>query len=84
VAFECVKFTTVETGPQQLIVIGRVLAVHIDDAMIKSAERGHVDTPALDLVARTFGSGYTRTRDTFDMARPNWANYLNERKGDMP
>lgn len=83
VAFECVKFTTVETGPRQLIVIGRVLAVHIDDAMIKNAERGHVDTPALDLVARTFGSGYARTRDTFDLVRPSWANYLKDHEGKM-
>ncbi len=81
VSFECVTFTTVETGPQQIVVIGRVLAIHIDDAIVLSAERGHVDTPALDLVARTFGSGYARTRDTFELVRPTWEKFLQNAKG---
>lgn len=72
VAFECVTHSVVETGPHQVIVIGRVLSIHIDDAYVKDAARGHVDTDALDLVGRTFGSGYVRTHDRFDLARPSW------------
>jgi flavin reductase (DIM6/NTAB) family NADH-FMN oxidoreductase RutF len=74
VAFECRTHTTVETGPHQLVVIGQVLAVHIDDRFILDAERAHIDTPALDLVARSHGSDYVRSRDTFQLARPSWAD----------
>ncbi len=74
VAFECVTHTTVETGPTQTIVIGRVLAVHIDDAYVRDEARGHLHTEKLNLVGRMFGSSYTRTNDTFDLARPTWAD----------
>ncbi|MDQ2065256.1 flavin reductase family protein [Xinfangfangia sp. CPCC 101601] len=73
VAYECRALSTVVTGPNQVVVIGRVLAVHIEDRFLLDAERAHVDTPALDLVARSFGSGYIRSRDTFELARPTWA-----------
>lgn len=73
VCFECVTHTTVETGPFQVVVIGRVLAVHLEDRFVKDAARGHVHTEALDLVARGFGARYIRTQDTFDLERPTWA-----------
>jgi flavin reductase (DIM6/NTAB) family NADH-FMN oxidoreductase RutF len=73
VAFECVSLSSVVTGPQQTVVIGRVLAVHIDDRFVKDAARGHVLTDALDLVARSFGSDYIRTHDTFSLDRPTRA-----------
>jgi flavin reductase (DIM6/NTAB) family NADH-FMN oxidoreductase RutF len=79
VAFECVKQSIVETGPNQLIVIGRVLAIHIADQYVKDAARGHVDTDALDLIGRTFGSDYIKTRDTFKMTRPTWATFKDKR-----
>jgi flavin reductase (DIM6/NTAB) family NADH-FMN oxidoreductase RutF len=72
VAFECRTHTTVETGPGQLVVIGQVIAVHIDDRFILDAERAHIDTPALDLVARSYGADYVRSHDTFQLARPTW------------
>lgn len=75
VAFECVTFTNVETGPSQMIVIGRVLAVHVEDRFVKDAARGHLDTAALDLVARSSGATYVRSHDTFDLARPTWAAF---------
>lgn len=73
VSFECVSQASVTTGPAQVVVIGRVLAVHIADRFVLNAERGHVDTDALDLVARSFGGTYVRSHDTFDLARPTWA-----------
>ena len=72
VAFECRSLSNVVTGPQQTVVIGRVLAVHIDDAFILDPEQGYVDTPKLDLVARSYGSDYVRSRDTFSLDRPFW------------
>ena len=74
VAFECRTHTTVETGPGQLVVIGLVLAVHVDDRFVLDADRAHIDTPSLDLVARSYGSDYVRSHDTFQLQRPIWAN----------
>ena len=75
VAFECRMLSSVVTGPHQTIVIGRVLAVHIDDRFILNPERAHIDTPALNLVARSYGSSYVRSRDTFELDRPKWADW---------
>ncbi len=73
VAFECRRLHALETGPHQLLVVGRVLAVHIEDAYVKDAVRGHVHTDRLRLVGRMFGAGYVRLSDTFELARPTWA-----------
>jgi flavin reductase (DIM6/NTAB) family NADH-FMN oxidoreductase RutF len=72
VAFECVRLTSVTTGPDQTVVIGRVLAVHIDDEFVLDPVRAHIDTPGLNLVARSFGASYVRSHDTFDLPRPTW------------
>lgn len=84
VNFECVNHAAVVTGPNQTIVIGRVLAVHIADDFVLDAERGHVKTGALDLVARTVGSGYARTRDTFDLDRPFWEEWSKANANKIP
>ena len=73
VSFECKTFTVVNTSPQQAIVIGQVLAIHVADRYVLDVERGHIDTPAIGLVGRMHGSGwYTRTQDMFQMDRPVW------------
>lgn len=81
VAFECTMLSSVVTGPHQSIMIGRVRAVHIDDACVLNAERAHIDTPALDLVARSFGSTYVRSHDTFELDRPKWADWSKSHPG---
>jgi flavin reductase (DIM6/NTAB) family NADH-FMN oxidoreductase RutF len=71
VAFECVTLSSVVTGPMQTIVIGRVVAAHIADAVVLDAERGYIDTPALGLIARMHGAGwYARGTDLFQLGRP--------------
>lgn len=71
VSFECVTLSSVVTGPMQTIVIGRVVAAHIADAVILDAERGYIDTPALGLIARMHGAGwYARSTDLFQLGRP--------------
>lgn len=74
VAFECRALSSVVTGPHQTLVIGQVLAAHIDEACVLDAARGHIDTPKLDLVARSYGSDYVRSQDRFSLARPIWEN----------
>ncbi len=75
VSFECVTHSSIVTGPQQIIALGRVLALHVADAFIKDAARGHIDTVALDLVGRAHGTSYIRMSDRFEMTRPIWANH---------
>jgi flavin reductase (DIM6/NTAB) family NADH-FMN oxidoreductase RutF len=73
VAFECVTLQAVETGPRQTVVIGRVLAVHVDDDCLIDAARGYVDTPKLRLIARMHGRGwYAKDPQLFEMVRPTW------------
>lgn len=72
VSFECVTHAAVVTGPMQTVVIGRVLAAHVADAFVQDAERGHIDTPALGLIARMHGAGwYARGTDLFQIRRPD-------------
>lgn len=80
VSFECRSLSNVVTGPQQTVVIGRVLAVHIDDDCILDPNKAYIDTPKLDLVARSYGSDYVRSRDTFQLDRPFWGQ--GDFKGD--
>jgi flavin reductase (DIM6/NTAB) family NADH-FMN oxidoreductase RutF len=74
VAFECRMLSSVVTGPHQVIVIGQVVATFIEDRFVLNPERAYIDTPALNLVARSFGSTYVRSQDTFELARPKWAD----------
>jgi flavin reductase (DIM6/NTAB) family NADH-FMN oxidoreductase RutF len=77
VSFECVTHAAVVTGPQQTIVIGRVLAVHVADRFVLEADKGYIDTPALGLVARMHGAGwYARSTDLFQLARPKTGSGL--------
>jgi flavin reductase (DIM6/NTAB) family NADH-FMN oxidoreductase RutF len=81
VSFECVNHAAVVTGPQQVIVIGRILAIHVADAFVLDAERGHVDAPRLGLIGRMHGSGwYARTTDLFQMDRPTYESWLAEQR----
>lgn len=76
VAFECKLMTSLVTGPKQAIVLGRVVAAHLDEKIVLDKDRCYIDTPALGLIARMHGSGvYLRSTDTFEMARPRWAEW---------
>ena len=84
VSFECTCLSAVVTGPLQTVVIGRVLAVHVDDAFVIDAENGYIRTPELDLVARSYGAEYIRTGDRFELPRPNWQDWLAEHPEHAP
>ncbi|TDE36179.1 flavin reductase family protein [Antarcticimicrobium sediminis] len=75
VSIECVLQQVVETGPAQRLLIGEVKAIHIADAYLLNPERGHVDAPALNLIARMHGAGwYAHAPDMFELERPVYAN----------
>jgi flavin reductase (DIM6/NTAB) family NADH-FMN oxidoreductase RutF len=76
VSMECELLQIIDLGPEQSLVLGRVLAMHIrDDAVIDPAKH-HIDTPKLKLIGRMHGAGwYARTSDLFKMdriPRENW------------
>lgn len=71
VAFECISHTSLVTGPNQVVVIGRVLAAHVIDDFVQDEQQGFVDTMGLGLVSRMHGGGwYARSTDLFQLARP--------------
>lgn len=74
VSFECVTHASLVTGPQQLLVVGRILAVHVADRFVTNAARGHIDSLAMGLLGRGHGTTYIRSHDTFEMVRPKWAD----------
>jgi flavin reductase (DIM6/NTAB) family NADH-FMN oxidoreductase RutF len=76
VSMECELLQIIDLGPEQSLVLGRVLAMHIrDDAVIDPAKY-RIDTPKLKLIGRMHGAGwYARTSDLFKMdriPRENW------------
>jgi flavin reductase (DIM6/NTAB) family NADH-FMN oxidoreductase RutF len=70
VSLECTRIEILSLGPDNALIVGRVVAVHIHDEFVLDAERCHVDTPELRLVGRMHGGGwYVRVSDTFEMPR---------------
>lgn len=77
VSFECRTLHAIETGPAQTVVIGEVLVAHVRDDLVLDADRRHLDTPAMGLIARMHGAGwYARSTDLFQMERPTYAAWL--------
>lgn len=67
---ECKLVQTVEVSNQPLggtLILGEVVRFHIDDAMV---EQFRIDPEALAAVGRMAGNTYTRTRDRFELIRP--------------
>jgi|SRR5215831_8847810 len=70
VSFECRLHQIIDFSPKPTgssLVIGQVVAVHIDDAYLKN---GRIDGESLDLIGRMGGSQYSRTTHRFEMTRP--------------
>jgi len=61
------------------VVLGEVLGLNIRDELMLDPERHYVDTLALKLIGRMGGrGGYTRTGDTFELARIPYAKWLED------
>jgi len=72
VAYECVLDRIVHLGEGPLaanVVFGRILCAHVDDAVL--GPDGLPDPAKLDLIGRLGGTGYVRTRERFDLERPD-------------
>lgn len=71
IAFECRTLEIVRTNADEPgggnLVIGEVLHIHIDDALIN--ERMHIDHDLLAAIGRMGGPYYCRTGDVFELPR---------------
>lgn len=71
VALECraLKIIPLAEGPGAgNIVVGEIVAMHIDDSIIKN---GRVDAGLLDTIGRLGGADYCRTTGRFTLSRPS-------------
>jgi flavin reductase (DIM6/NTAB) family NADH-FMN oxidoreductase RutF len=83
VSLECELLQIIEVGPENAIVLGRVLAMHVRDDAVRDRAKHYIDTPKLKLIARMHGSGwYARTTDLFKMDRIPRANW--QLRGEKP
>jgi len=70
VAMECERLVIVEVGVDRAVILGSVVAFHIQDDCVLDKDRCYIDTPKLDLIGRMHGAGwYARTTDRFEMPR---------------
>jgi flavin reductase (DIM6/NTAB) family NADH-FMN oxidoreductase RutF len=61
VSLECKVSDMLRTGVDQTMIIAQVQAMHVLDKAVLDAARGHIDTPALQLLGRMEGPAwYTR------------------------
>ncbi|WAH38692.1 flavin reductase family protein [Alicyclobacillus dauci] len=70
IRMECTLETVVQLGgtpPSCDLLIGRVVAYHIDDALYNN---GRIDPVKLQPIARLAGNDYARLGDIFTLARP--------------
>ena len=69
VALECELMQIVDLG-QAGLVLGRVVAMHVQDEFVLDAKSYYIDTRGLKLIGRMHGRGwYARTSDLFEMLR---------------
>jgi flavin reductase (DIM6/NTAB) family NADH-FMN oxidoreductase RutF len=68
---ECVLHHAVQLGVGPLganLIVGRIVWIHIDPSVLNAQQLA--DAEKLDLIGRLGGSDYCRTRDRFEMGRP--------------
>jgi flavin reductase (DIM6/NTAB) family NADH-FMN oxidoreductase RutF len=72
VSMECERLVIVDVGIDRAVVLGKVVAFHVQDDCVMDPDRCYIDTPKLDLIGRMHGAGwYARTTDRFEMPRIN-------------
>jgi flavin reductase (DIM6/NTAB) family NADH-FMN oxidoreductase RutF len=74
VALECTLLQIVPVGEGPLaanVVFGRILCAHVREEILGAD--GLIDPARQDAIGRMGGEGYTRTRERFDLARPDRA-----------
>jgi flavin reductase (DIM6/NTAB) family NADH-FMN oxidoreductase RutF len=76
VSLECRFVSSVEFGPNQTVIFGRVEHVHVPDDLVLDGPNCIIDTPKLKLIGAMHAAKfYSRTADMLEMIRPNWAEW---------
>ena len=74
---ECTLRQIVDLGPDNGLVLGNVLAMHVRDDLVLDPAKHYIDTPRLKLIGRMHGTGwYARTSDLFQMDRIPRGNWI--------
>ena len=82
VALECRFVTSLTFGPDQTVIFGRVIHVHVPDELVLDAENCIVDTPKLRLIGAMHAAKYySRPGDMLEIIRPTWANWSKSPEG---
>ncbi|PCK80030.1 flavin reductase family protein [Rhizobium sophoriradicis] len=68
-AFECRRHVTLELGRSRQIIMGEIVYAHYRDGVV-DPQRLHVDSAAIDAIARLGGDTCATTRDRFEMLTP--------------
>jgi flavin reductase (DIM6/NTAB) family NADH-FMN oxidoreductase RutF len=70
VSMECERLVIVDVGIDRAVILGKVVAFHVQDDCVLDRDRCYIDTPKLDLIGRMHGRGwYARTTDRFELPR---------------
>jgi flavin reductase (DIM6/NTAB) family NADH-FMN oxidoreductase RutF len=73
---ECERLVIVDVGIDRAVILGKVVAFHVQDDCVLDKDRCYIDTPKLDLIGRMHGRGwYARTTERFDMPRIDVADW---------
>jgi len=78
-ALECRNHTTLLVATDRRLVVGEVLAVHTKPGLVDPANL-RLDLDAYRPVGRLFANLYCRTRDTFELVRMSYADWLRQNK----
>lgn len=72
-ALEC-KLHSIQTIGNNRLILGEILGVYVRDEMLSDPAKHYVDSQKLNLIGRMGGAGgYTRTQDTFEIARKRYS-----------
>jgi len=74
-SLECRLHTALMLGTDRRLVIGEILGIHVDDAILDK-ERLHIAFERYRPIGRLFGNGYCRTRETFQLRRSTFDEWL--------
>ena len=76
-ALECRNHTTLLVATDRRLVVGEVLAVHTRQGLVDPVTL-RLDLDAYRPVGRLFANLYCRTRDTFELIRMSYADWLRQ------
>jgi len=79
-ALECRNHTTLIVGTDRRLVVGEVLAVHTRDHLVDPTTL-RLDLAAYQPVGRLFGNLYCRTRETFELVRMSYDDWIKKNAG---